>query len=406
MQPLLYLPHRVPYPPNKGDKIRTYHLLRFLGRHYRVYLGTFADLQSDRAHEEALRQYCAEVKVIPLSPLLARARCTTGLLRGEPLTLSYYRSGELQRWVDRVIDEHRIRRAVTFSSMMTMYLDRPGGPELVADYCDVDSQKWAQYAQGRSWPASFIYGREARTLLAFERRMAARARACTFVTQAELELFARLAPECAPRLHAIGNGVDTEFFSPRADRASPYGPDELPIVFTGAMDYWPNIDAVTWFAAEVMPLIAEAQPRARFYIVGMNPAATVSALAGPNVVVTGQVPDVRPYVQHARVAVAPLRVARGVQNKVYEAMAMARPVVVSTAVAQGIHAAALTEFDVAAEAREFARKVLALMAPEAGDEMGRRARQRALNDYDWDAQLARFGELLESAPAARLSMVG
>ena len=406
MQPLLYLPHRVPYPPNKGDKIRTYHLLRFLVRHYRVYLGTFADLQSDLAHEEALRQYCAEVKVIPLSPLLARARCTTGLLRGEPLTLSYYRSGELQRWVDRVIDAHRIRRAVTFSSMMTMYLDRPGGPDLVADYCDVDSQKWAQYAQGRSWPASFIYGREARTLLAFERRMAARARACTFVTQAELELFARLAPECAPRLHAIGNGVDTEFFSPRADRASPYGPDELPIVFTGAMDYWPNIDAVTWFAGEVMPLIAEAQPRARFYIVGMNPAATVSALAGPNVVVTGQVPDVRPYVQHARVAVAPLRVARGVQNKVYEAMAMARPVVVSTAVAQGIHAAALTEFDVAAEASEFARKVLALMAPEAGDEMGRRARQRALNDYDWDAQLARFGELLESAPAARLSMVG
>jgi glycosyltransferase involved in cell wall biosynthesis len=118
------------------------------------------------------------------------------------------------------------------------------------------------------------------------------------------------------------------------------------------------------------------------------------------------VPDVRPYVQHARLAVAPLRVARGVQNKVFEAMAMARPVVVSSAVAQGIHAAALSEFDVAGEAREFAHKVLSLLESAAGEEMGRRARERALNDYDWDAQLARFGELLEGAPSARLSMVG
>jgi sugar transferase (PEP-CTERM/EpsH1 system associated) len=406
MEPLLYLPHRVPYPPNKGDKIRTYHLLRFLSRRYRVYLGTFADLAGDIEHQQALSEHCAEIKVVPLSPLLARARCTTGLLRGEPLSLAYYRSGELQRWVDRVVAEHRIRRAVTFSSMMTMYLDRPGAPELVADYCDVDSQKWAQYAQGRSWPASFIYGREARTLLAFERRMAARARACTFVTQAEVDLFARLAPECASRLHAIGNGVDTDFFSPRVDRANPYEAGELPIVFTGAMDYWPNIDAVTWFAGEVMPRIAEEQPRARFYIVGMNPAPTVNALAGANVVVTGQVSDVRPYVQHARVAVAPLRVARGVQNKVFEAMAMSRPVVVSSAVAQGIHAAALSEFDVASDVREFARRVLALMDPAAADEMGQRARRRVLSDYDWDARLARFGELLEGASGAPLTMVG
>ena len=406
MQPLLYLVHRVPYPPNKGDKIRTFHLLRFLSRHYRVYLGAFADLEGDLAWQDALREYCAEVKVIPLSPMLARARCTTGLLRGEPLTLSYYRNAELQRWVDRTIAEQRIGKAVTFSSMMTMYLDRPGAPELVADFCDVDSQKWAQYAEGRGWPASFIYGREARTLLAFERRMAARARACTFVTQAEVELFARLAPECASRLHAVGNGVDTDFFSPQASHPSPYPADELPIVFTGAMDYWPNIDAVTWFASEVMPRVAAAQPGARFYVVGMNPAPTVSALAGPQVVVTGKVPDVRPYLQHARVAVAPLRVARGVQNKVFEAMAMARPVVVSAAVAQGIHAAPLTEFDVAGDAREFAHKVLSLMDPAAAGEMGREARRRVVNDYNWDAQLARFGELLEAAPGARLSMAG
>jgi sugar transferase (PEP-CTERM/EpsH1 system associated) len=406
MQPLLYLVHRLPYPPNKGDKIRTYHLLRFLSRHYRVYLGTFADMEGDGLYADALREYCAELKVVPLSPLLARARCTVGLLRGEPLSLSYYRSAELQRWVDRVIEEHRIDRAVTFSSMMTLYLDRPGAPRLVADFCDVDSQKWAQYAEGRAWPASFIYGREGRTLLAFERRMAARALACTFVTPTEAELFARLAPECAPRLHAIGNGVDTDFFAPLADRPSPYRAHEIPIVFTGAMDYWPNIDAVTWFAREVMPLVLEARPRACFYIVGMNPAATVSALAGAHVAVTGKVADVRPYLQHARVAVAPLRVARGVQNKVFEAMAMARPVIVSAAVAQGIDAAPLSEFEVAGDAREFAQKVIALLDPVVGEEMGRQARGRAVNDYNWDAQLARFGELLEAVPEARMACAG
>jgi len=406
MEPLLYLVHRLPYPPNKGDKIRSYHLLRYLSRHYRVYLGTFADMDGDGAHVNALREHCAEVKVIPLSPLLARARCTAGLLRGEPLTLSWYRSPALQRWVDRTVAAHGIGKAVCFSSAMTLYLDRPGAPALVADFCDVDSQKWAEYADSRGWPASFIYGREARTLLAFERRIAARALACTFVTPAEAGLFARLAPECAPRVHVIGNGVDTDYFSPRTDRVNPYGNGEVPIVFTGAMDYWPNIDAVTWFAGEVMPKVAEAQPRARFYIVGMNPAGAVSALAGPRVVVTGKVEDVRPYLQHARVAVAPLRVARGVQNKVFEAMAMGRPVVVSSVVAQGIDAAPLSEFDVAGDAREFAHKVVALMDPAAGDEMGRQARQRVVNDYEWDAQLARFGELLDSMPQARRSKVG
>ncbi len=169
------------------------------------------------------------------------------------------------------------------------------------------------------------------------------------------------------------------------------------------MDYWPNVDAVTWFASEVMPRIVEARPRARFYIVGMNPVPTVSALAGPRVVVTGKVDDVRPYLQHARVAVAPLRVARGVQNKVFEAMAMARPVVVSPRCAQGIDAAPLSEFDVAGDAREFAHKVLTLMDPAAGDDMGGQARLRVVNHYNWEAQLSRFGELLESAPVARLS---
>lgn len=401
MEALLYLVHRIPYPPNKGDKIRSFHLLRFLSQHYRVYLGTFVDRKSDAKHAAVLGEYCADVKVITLSPLLARARCLLGLVRGDPLTLAYYGSNALQRWVDVTIAQHHIRKAVCFSSAMTVFLDSSDGPGLVADFCDVDSQKWAHYAGNRSWPASWIYQREARTLLAFERKMAARAHACTFVTPSEVELFARLAPECAPRLHAIGNGVDSEFFAPRSSLATPFPTDEIPIVFTGAMDYWPNIDAVTWFAQEVMPQIVAAQPLARFYIVGMNPAPAVCALAGPHVVITGLVPDTRPYLQHARIAVAPLRVARGVQNKVIEAMAMARPVVVSGVVAKGIVGEPMVEFDVADGSHDYARKVLELMDPAAGEEMGRQARKRVVSDYNWDAQLIRFVTLLDAVPASR-----
>lgn len=400
MEPLLYLVHRMPYPPNKGDKIRSFHLLRFLSRHYRVYLGTFVDRKEDARHAAGLTEYCADLKVVTLSPLWARARCALGLLRGDPLTLAYYSSHALQRWVNATIARHAIRKAVCFSSAMTAFLDRPDAPRLVADFCDVDSQKWAMYAERRRWPASAVFKREARTLLAFERRMAARASACTFVTPAEVELFARLAPECASKLHAVGIGVDAAFFAPHLELASPFGGCRFPIVFTGVMDYWPNVDAVTWFTNEVMPQILASQPLARFYIVGMKPTATVKALACAHVVVTGPVPDTRPYLQHARVAVAPLRVARGVQSKVIEAMAMGRPVVVSAIVAHGISGKPMIEFDVAHDANEFARKVLGLMNSAAGEEMGRLARQRVVSDYNWDAHLTTFATLLAAGPPA------
>jgi sugar transferase (PEP-CTERM/EpsH1 system associated) len=244
-----------------------------------------------------------------------------------------------------------------------------------------------------------IYGREGRKLLDFERAAAGKVAACVFATPAEVELFASLAPECTSKLHAIGNGVDTEYFAPRREFASPYSITEEPIVFTGVMDYWPNIDAVSWFAREVMPLVRRDQPRARFYVVGMNPASTVTALAADEaVVVTGKVADVRPYLQHARVAVAPLRVTRGVQNKALEAMAMARPVVVSAAVAQGIVAAPGVEFELASDAREFSQKVLKLMDEATGNAMGQRARRRIVTDYNWDSKLAVFADLL-NAPA-------
>ncbi len=394
MEPLLFLAHRIPYPPNKGDKIRSYHLLRFLATRYRVHLGTFIDRGEDRVHEAALDAFCESKLAVTLNPRAAKMRSVAGFVTGEALTLPYYRSAELRRWVERTVAAHSIRRAVVYSGTMAQYV-RDLGLHVVLDFVDVDSAKWTQYAERHAWPSSCVYRREGEKLLSFERSAAAGSAASVFVTRAEAELFLRLAPEFGSRVHVIENGVDSDYFSPDPQRASPFRRGEAAIVFTGAMDYWPNIDAATWFAREVLPAVVRQRPDACFYIVGMNPAQSVRALASiPGVVVTGTVPDVRPYVQHALVVVAPLRVARGVQNKVLEAMAMARPVVVSSSTANGIAAEAGVDFEHAGDATQFGRIVERLLNGDAGTEMGKRARMRIQAAYSWDRNMKAFETLL------------
>jgi len=403
MEPLLFLVHRIPFPPNKGDKIRSFHLLRFLARRYEVHLGTFVDDVRDLAHVDRLGEYCASSRIVAIRPSLARIRSLTGLLTGAPLTLAYYRSASLAQWIEEVVRTRRIRRAIVFSSGMAQHVAGLAGLRVVVDFVDVDSAKWSQYARSRRWPLSLIYQREARRLLAYEREVAANAHASVFVTQAEADLFRSLSPECAGRVHHVQMGVDTDFFSPTNDLASPYIPDEEAIVFTGAMDYWPNVDAASWFVRDILPIIASARPRARFYIVGMRPTAAVVALGRtPGVVVTGLVPDVRPYLKHARVVVAPLRIARGIQSKVLEAMAMARPVVVSAGAAVGLSGMPGVHFETAVDAFDFARKTIALMDPELPNALGVAARARVIAEYDWNTNLTPFATLLEETTSPRI----
>jgi sugar transferase (PEP-CTERM/EpsH1 system associated) len=396
MEPILFLVHRIPFPPNKGDKIVSYHLLRHLAARYRVHLGTFIDNPADAKHVRALDQWCASQCVVRLHPRLARLKSVTAFFTGEPLTLPYYRSAQLRQWVEATIAENNIRKAVVFSAAMAQYAERLPNLAVVLDLVDVDSAKWTQYAERHAWPFSFIYRREGVKLLAVERSAAAQAVATVLITRGEADLFVRLAPECSGRVHVIESGVDTNYFVPHDDRPSPYAAGEAPIVFTGAMDYWPNIDAVSWFAREVLPLLAQQRPEARFYIVGMNPAKAVRALAADaRVSVTGIVPDVRPYLQHAAAVVAPLRLARGIQNKVLEAMAMAKAVVVSSAAASGVTAVPGVDFETAGDAEEFCRKVLMVMRSEVGQSMGQHARARIVADYCWERNLSAFEKLLE-----------
>lgn len=397
MEPLLYLVHRIPFPPNKGDKIRSYHLLRHLAERYSVHLGTFVDTPSDLVHLPQLESLCASHHVETLDPRTARLRSVSGFLTGEALTLPYYRNAALQAWVRRTVEQHGIRKAVVFSAAMEQYVGDIPRLRVVLDFVDVDSAKWTDYSVRHSWPSSFVYRREGEKLQAFERQAAERSAANVFVTRGEADLFLRRAPGFDSRVHVVENGVNTDYFAARVERPSPYTANETPIVFTGAMDYWPNIDAVAWFASEVLPRILAARSDARFYIVGMNPAPTVMALASPpSIVVTGTVADIRPYVQHAAVVVAPLRVARGIQNKILEAMAMGRPVVISKSASAGVSGAPGHDFEVADSAEEYAQKVLASLDPDRGNSLGRAARARIVADYSWDRNLKIFDRLLDS----------
>lgn len=393
---LLFLAHRIPFPPNKGDKIRSFHLLRHLAERYAVHLGAFVDDPDDWRHAAHLQAWCASIKLVPLNPLRARLASLSGLMSGDALTLPYYRSAALKRWADDLARAGAVTRGLAFSSAMAQFM--PKLPVRVLDMVDVDSDKWAQYAPTRRWPMSWVYAREGRKLADWEARVAADFDATLLVSGDEAKLLQTRVPAARDRIGAFENGVDAEYFSPERAYPDPYPAEGRGIAFTGAMDYWPNVDAVVWFAERIFPAVREAVPSAQFTVVGSRPAEAVLRLARqPGVIVTGGVPDVRPYLAHAACAVAPLRIARGVQNKVLEAMAMACPVVASPQAAEGIRAEAGRDYWLAPDEAAFAAAVIDRL--RAG---GRNPQARAgiLARYDWGRNLAALDPLFDAPPAA------
>jgi len=339
MANLLYLVHRIPFPPNKGDKIRSFHWLKHLARKHRIYLGTFVDDPADWDHVKTLGEYCEEVVAIPLNPLWGRLKSLRGLTSGDPLTLPYYANSRMKRWAQSVVEEKSIDAVFVFSSAMAQFVDPDWECVKIIDFVDVDSDKWHQYAQSKPFWSAWIYRREGDRLLQYDRAIAGCFDRSLFVTQAEAGLFRKLAPEVADQVDFVENGVDLEYFQGSREFSNPYHPGEQVFVFTGAMDYWANVDAVRWFADQVFPELLQHHVEARFYIVGARPTETVKALGRrEGVVVTGSVPDIRPFLAHARLAVAPLRIARGIQNKVLEAMAMSKSVLTSSMAMDGLEA--------------------------------------------------------------------
>jgi len=403
MRNLLFLAHRIPFPPNKGDKIRSWHFLSHLAERYRVHVGAFVDDPFDWQYTNRIEEIAESTCFLPLSRRSGLVRALPGLLTGRPLTTGYYRDARMRRWVSDLAAEVPLDGVFAFSSPMMRYVPRPLAPaaRVVADFVDVDSDKWRQYAERKSWPASLIYAREARTLLAEERRLAAKADAVTFVSEQEAALFRALAPDVADRVHAVRNAVDIHDFDPDAPLSPPFETTDPNLVFTGAMDYWANVDAVCWFAEDILPRIRERSPGCRFWVVGAHPAPEVRRLVQlPGVEVTGRVEDVRPYIRFADVSVVPIRVARGIQNKVLEAMAMARPVVTTPQALEGIDARPGRDLSVADDAAGFAQCVLDVMTGARGETMGASARRRVEAEYAWPASFARLDTLFEGERAA------
>lgn len=393
---ILFLCHRIPFPPDRGDKIRSCHLLKRMAEIAPVHVGCFADDARDMGFAADMAKITASQCVLTRdhSRILAGLK---GLVQRQPLLVSLFDHPDLHRWVAKTLVERPIAAVVTYSAQMAHFVPAlPDGVRFVMDFVDLDSAKYAAYGAQGSGPMAWINRREGRMLLNFERQVAERTDLCAFVSEAEAELFRRASGLGPDRIVGIDNGVALDFFDPAADFPAIDRPEGRLLVFTGQMDYRPNVEAVESFARETLPAIRARCPEAIFVIVGRNPTKSVRALAAlPGVIVTGAVPDVRGWLAAADVVVAPLRIARGIQNKVLEAMAMARPVLASPQAAEGIDARDGEHLLIAADPEQEAGKILALLAdPAHAARLGRAARSRMEERYRWSATLAELPDML------------
>ena len=395
-QDLLFLTQRIPYPPDKGEKIRPFNMLKHLSRSWRVHLGCLIDDPADLAHRAVLAPYIADGYFGQINPKIRRISCLGGLLTGAPLSYAFFTHAGLKRWTRQVLTSVRPQAAMICSSNMAQYLiDNGPRPACVAaDYADVDSEKWRAYAENARFPMRAVYAREHLKVLGQEEAIGEHVDAVSFVSQAEATLFKDIFPHLAGKAHGISSGVDSDYFSPEHSFEAPFDASVPTFTFCGTMDYAPNVEAVTWFATEILPLIRRREPRAAFYIVGSRPSPAVLALDRVDgVSVTGRVADVRPYVAHATASVAPMKVARGIQNKVLEAMAMAKTVIVSPEGLEGISANPGRDVQVAESAQGFADAALQVSV-DKDDSMGKAARRLVVERYSWDAHLKEFDALL------------
>ena len=396
--PLLYIAHRIPYPPNKGDKIRTFNEIRFLSRHFKIDLVALVDDPEDFQYRDSLKRFCREVHLFRLNRNMALVKGFFSLISGASISQGYFGHSGARKKVAALLSSRRYRGIVCFSSpcagLLPSWFSLETG-RTVMDFCDVDSLKWRQYAATCRGPVKWIYRLEARRLRQYEIQVSKDFDASVFVSRAEADLFRRLTPFC-DKVHAVSNGVDHAFFTPVKDRPSAGWKNGRPMVlmFPGAMDYHANVQGVSWFASRVMPTLARRLEKegmtVRFDIVGKNPVPEVRALAEKGCVrVTGYVEDIRPYYRAADVVVIPLQVARGIQNKVLEAMAMGRPVVATPQSIEGIGAVENIHFRAAANADAFVEAVLGLARnPETGRQMGEKARTFIEETFSWDGCLA------------------
>lgn len=376
---VLYLTHRVPYPPDKGDRIRNFHLLRQMARRGRVWLACLADEPVPPEVTAELERLCERVAIIPVGR--GRwVRAGLSLLTGHSISEGAFSEPGLRQLVRDWAKETAFDATVVSASSLVPYLKAPELADVprVVDLVDVDSQKWRDFADAARGPKRWLYRLEAARIAKLERDLPGWTRAVAVVSRAEADVFDATAG--AGTATVAANGVDQEYFRPIEY------PVEQACVFVGAMDYLPNVDGAVWFARDIWPGIREKFPAAEFRIVGRKPAPEVERLAGlPGVKLIGQVPDVRPFVASAAVAVVPLRLARGIQNKVLEALAMAKPVVAAPPALAALKAVPEKHLLSASTPEEWEAAVGGLFAdPGRARELGDAGRRFVGEHHHWE----------------------
>lgn len=393
MTNVLFLVHRIPFPPDKGDKIRSYHLLKYLSKESRVYLGAFVDSANDWKFKNEINRLCEEVYLRPIGGWRSWPGAFWALFRRKSLSIGYYRDKKMKQWIAGLLKQHDFNAIVAYSSTMAQYIpdELPDSVRKIADFVDVDSDKWRQYAAESGWFSAMLYRYEANALARWESAVLDSVDAVTLVSQAECNF---VGESDRAKVHVVRNGVDLEYFDPTFECDSPYRKDTKIVVFTGAMDYYANEDGVRWFAENVWLDILNSVASAEFWIVGSNPTEVVRSLARINgITVTGRVPDVRPFLRYATAAVAPLRLARGVQNKVLEALAMNLPVIAAPQALQGIDDSWPEEIIEANSSEDFVRAVSDLLVQDKSD-CRCKGRDYVRDNYDWNKNLSGFRNLI------------
>jgi sugar transferase (PEP-CTERM/EpsH1 system associated) len=386
---IFFVCRRVPFPPDRGDKIATFNEIRHLSARHEVHVFCLGDGSQDLDNIPDLRKYVTSVTAAPVNALTIKLRALKALLSGEPLSVAAFNEAKLHAAIRRKFDELRPDLIIVYSCNVAQFAEHfPQVPRII-QFGDLDSLKWRQYAERSRIPLKWIYAIEEKRFLAYERRIARAFSYALVHTDLERRDFERLIPGVPVTL--VGNGVDLDYFRSGGGAKQPAS-----IVFTGVMDYRPNVDAVVWFCNEILPVIQAEIAEANFTICGSRPTSTVLNLAKQRgVAVTGWVPDTRPYLDRAEVFVAPLRMARGVQNKLLEALAMGLPCVASTAAWNGTTIAQGEGILGTDNPREFAEHVVRLL--RHGDwraDMARRARTAAEANYRWEAQMARLDQVI------------
>ena len=353
---ILFLCHRFPYPPDHGARIRAFHFIRHLSQRHSVTVATLAHSRQEVVEGQGLKEFCHEVIAEVVPSRIRWLRALGALISSEPSSVAYFRSPALQGQIDESLNAGQFDVIIVFCAFMAQYVLHWRQGYRILDYGDIDSGKWADYSRYKRMPLSWGYGLEARKLRKYERRIAQHFHHCAVISQGEFEEFERFEVDVPCTI--VPNGVDTEYFV--YDKGDQTGTSS--IVFVGRMDYFPNVDGISYFVKEIFPLIREMLPNVELCIVGSNPTKSVRDLARvPNVSLTGYVPDVRCYLRNAVVSIAPLRIARGTQNKILEAMAMGIPTVATPEAAKGVQCIPGRDLLVAVGPTAFANEVMKII---------------------------------------------